>query len=153
MSVEWCPTDKMTRDFLTKRKYEYSFKRFRDLIVGVMNHNLWPSYWASRINVWPEISCLIGPVILVELRYLCLLGSLLSPVLPGVLSCGRFPSSYWVGRINTPPIIKYSWRTGMMGEFGSPWLLGSFVLPFLSDVLTWVIFALSFSSIETMGGL
>ena len=36
MSVEWCPTGETTEDFLTKSNQESIFKRFRDLITGVM---------------------------------------------------------------------------------------------------------------------
>ena len=36
MAVEWCPTDETTGDFLTKPNQGSIFKRFRDLIMGVM---------------------------------------------------------------------------------------------------------------------
>ena len=36
MSVEWCPTDEMTRNLLKKSNQGSIFKRFRDLVVGVM---------------------------------------------------------------------------------------------------------------------
>ena len=34
--VEWCPTKDMVADFLTKPLQGASFKRFRDLIMGVL---------------------------------------------------------------------------------------------------------------------
>ena len=36
MGLEWCPTYEMTRDFLTKPNQGYIFKRFRDLMMGVI---------------------------------------------------------------------------------------------------------------------
>ena len=36
MAVEWCPTDEMTGYLLTKPNQGSIFKRFRDLIVGVV---------------------------------------------------------------------------------------------------------------------
>ena len=36
MSVEWCPTGEITGDFLTKPNQGSIFKRFRDLIMGVI---------------------------------------------------------------------------------------------------------------------
>jgi hypothetical protein len=36
LSVEWCPTEDMTGDFLTKPLQGAMFKRFRDLIMGVV---------------------------------------------------------------------------------------------------------------------
>ncbi len=34
--VEWCPTKDMVADFLTKPLQDALFKRFRDLIMGVL---------------------------------------------------------------------------------------------------------------------
>ena len=34
--MKWCPTDEITGDFLTKPNQGSIFKRFRDLIMGVM---------------------------------------------------------------------------------------------------------------------
>ena len=45
-------------------------------IVTIRTQNFWPSYWGIRRNVWPSISCSINNAILVELGYLCLLGSI-----------------------------------------------------------------------------
>ena len=38
VSVEWCPTEDMTGDFLTKPLQGASFVKFRDLIMGVKDH-------------------------------------------------------------------------------------------------------------------
>ena len=37
VQVEWCPTKDMVADFLTKPFQGASFKRFRDLIMGVLS--------------------------------------------------------------------------------------------------------------------
>ena len=36
VSVAWCPTDNMTGDFFTKPNQGDLFRRFRDLILGVV---------------------------------------------------------------------------------------------------------------------
>ena len=36
VSVAWCPTDDMTGDFFTKTNQGALFRRFRDLIMGVV---------------------------------------------------------------------------------------------------------------------
>ena len=38
MDVKWCPTTKMTGNYFTKPLQGALFKRFRDLIMGVMPH-------------------------------------------------------------------------------------------------------------------
>ena len=38
VSVKWCPTGDMTGDFLTKPNQGAYFKRFRDVIMGVVEH-------------------------------------------------------------------------------------------------------------------
>ena len=38
VDVRWCPTNLMTGDFFTKPLQGALFKRFRDLIMGVMPH-------------------------------------------------------------------------------------------------------------------
>ena len=38
VEVAWCPTDEMTGDFFTKPVQGRLFKRFRDLIMGVVKH-------------------------------------------------------------------------------------------------------------------
>ena len=38
VSVTWCPTEDMTGDFWTKPLQGALFKRFRDLIMGVVPH-------------------------------------------------------------------------------------------------------------------
>ena len=38
ISVAWCPTDDMTGDFFTKPNQGTLCRRFRDLIMGVVNH-------------------------------------------------------------------------------------------------------------------
>ena len=38
VSVEWCSTHNMTGDFFTKPLQGALFKRFRDLIMGVVPH-------------------------------------------------------------------------------------------------------------------
>ena len=43
MSVEWYPTGEMTGYFLTKTNKGYIFKRFRELVMGVMSQTD-PSY-------------------------------------------------------------------------------------------------------------
>ena len=117
------------------------------IIVTIWTWNLWPyswgsrrnvqpimpfgTYsWSSRWNVWPEIPWSISTSVLDELVSLCLLGSLFSPVLKGVLSWGIFPSSSLDGRIIAPPTVTYSLRTGILGEFGSLSMLGSLFSPF-----------------------
>ena len=36
VTVDWCPTYDMTRDFFTKPNQGSLFRRFRDLIMGVV---------------------------------------------------------------------------------------------------------------------
>ena len=45
--VEWCPTKEMVADFLTKPFQGANFKRFRDLIMGVL----------SRVEVYKVMTC------------------------------------------------------------------------------------------------
>jgi hypothetical protein len=35
LSIEWCPTDEMVGDFMTKPLQGAKFRKFRDLIMGV----------------------------------------------------------------------------------------------------------------------
>ena len=146
-----------------------TFVPWSSIIVTMQTRNLCPSSWGNRINVQPIIYLghLLG---LVEecfeqkimfnkdfhlgwLGYPCFLGSLFSPVLPGILSWGRFILSSWGGRRNAQPIILYSLRNGTLGHFFSPCLLRSFLYPFLPGVLSKGIFTTYLSYLETRGGL
>ena len=40
MTVKWCPTEDMTADFWTKPLQGASFRRMRDLIMGVTKQGL-----------------------------------------------------------------------------------------------------------------
>ena len=63
MAVVWCPTDKMTKDFLTKLNQGSIFKRFRDLVMGIM-----PQTDPNNVNRTPEIKSRLRKLINNKIR-------------------------------------------------------------------------------------